>query len=73
MRTRRRKQWHGGGDSGDGMTFRHAKLGEGREATTAHPAVSVDPGKEVRCGEGTRRRRRGDRPSGVREKGGGGF
>ena len=73
VRTRRKKQWHGGVDSGDGVAFRHAKLGEEGEATTAHPAVSIDPGKEVRCGEGTRRRRRGDRPSREREKGGGGF
>ena len=37
---------HGGSDSGVSRPFRHAKFGEGREATTAHPAVSVDPSGE---------------------------
>ena len=64
---------HGGGDSGVSRPFRHAKFGEGREATTAHPAVSVDPSGERRIGGGARRRRRRHPCRGREEEGEGGL
>ena len=73
LRTRRTGSDDSGVDSGARTAFRHADLGERGEATTAHPAMSVDPGKEARCGEGARRRRRGSRPSRERERKGEGY
>ena len=72
VRTRRTKQWHGGGDSGDGVASRHAKLGEEVEGATADQTVSVDPSGEGWCGGGVHRRRRGGGPSREREREGGG-